>query len=296
MVIIYRKNGVRIMKNKMIVKFKVDKSDKVLELLVKEVDTLYGVTYVLLKSSKILGIEVDEGFTNMYAINPVNDSKVPIYINSKIKEDRVGVPLHNEEDYDYAIKHNIECKQVIEEITGKPHDNEFKKNSIVAIVYDEDNDKYLTINWHDKGGRLFIGGTIKDGETPLDCAIREIEEETGYKKIELIKEVPKINHHYYAFNKDKYFNIECTGFLFKLLDKNKGEQNLDEDEVFSVEWVDKETILKEIKDGLHHKTYEYATKDKVIITDGILVNSNNLDGMMRKEATEVMMKWLKEHN
>ena len=280
------------MKSK-IVKFKLD---KVLEIPVKEVDTLYGITYLLLKSSKELDMDIKEGFTKLYAINPINNLKLPIYIDSKIKEDRVGVPAHNKEDYEYAIKHNIEIKQVIEEVTGEPHDNEFKKNSIVAIVYDEDNDKYLTINWHEKGGRLFIGGTIKEGEKPLDCALREVEEETGYNKLELLKELPKINHHYYAFNKDKYFNIECTGFLFKLKNRKKNKQNLDEDEVFSVEWVDKETVLEEIKDGLHHKTYEYAMQDQVIVTDGILVNSEIVNGLSRKEATKVILKWLEEHN
>ena len=284
------------MKNKVLVKFKVENSDKVLEILVKEVDILFGATYIVLNSSNVLDINLKDGFTDMYAINPVNNDKLPIYIDSSLKEDRVGIPLHNEEDYDYAMRYNLAIKQVIEEVTGKPHEDEYKKNSIVAIVYDEDNDKYLTINWHDKGGRLFIGGTIKDNENPLDCALREVEEETGYNKLKLLKELPKINHHYYAFNKDKYFNIECTGFLFKLLDGNKNEQNLDDDEVFSVEWVDKDTVLKEIKDGLHHKTYEYAMKDKVIITDGILVNSEMLDGMNRKEATEKMVEWLKDNN
>ena len=284
------------MKNSRVVKFKVDNSDKVLEILVKEVGTLYGVSYILLSSNKYLDTKVKSGFTKLYAINPINNCKVPIYIDSTIKEDKVGVPLHNEEDYEYAIKHKIEMKQVIEEVTGKPHDNEFKKNSIVAIVYDEDNDKYLTINWHEKGGRLFIGGTIKEGEKALDCALREVEEETGYNKLKLLKEVPKINHHYYAFNKDKYFNIECTGFLFKLMSNKKNKQNLDEDEVFSVEWVDKDTILKEIKDELHHKTYEYVMKDKVIITDGLLVNSEIVNGLSRKEATKVILEWLKEHN
>ena len=81
-----------------------------------------------------------------------------------------------------------------------------------------------------------------------------------------------------------------------LKNRKKNKQNLDEDEVFSVEWVDKDTILKEIKDELHHKTYEYVMKDKVIITDGLLVNSEIVNGLSRKEATKVILEWLKEHN
>ena len=122
-----------------------------------------------------------------------------------------------------------------------------------GVVYDEKNDKYLTINWKDKGGRLFIGGTRKNNESALDCAIREIREETGYDDLEFIKETFKINHHYYAFNKDKYFEIESTGLFFKLNSDKRQSQELDDDEVFDVEWVTKDTILnvlhtyKEIK-------------------------------------------------
>lgn len=175
------------------------------------------------------------------------------------------------------------------QVTGTPHENEFKKNSIVAIVYDEKNDKYLTINWKDKGGRLFIGGSINDGETPLECALREVAEETGYKNLEFISELPKINHHYYAFNKDKYFNIISTGFLFKLIDDEKGSQNLDEDEEFSVEWVSKEVIESEIKDELHIETYKHSKAiDKIDILD--------LNDLLKSEAIEKTISWLEEHD
>ena len=60
------------------------------------------------------------------------------------------------------------------------------------------------------------------------------------------KETFKINHHYYAYNKDKYFEIESTGLLFNLNSNHQVEQNLDEDEKFSVEWVNKDVIEKEI--------------------------------------------------
>ena len=48
--------------------------------------------------------------------------------------------------------------------------------SYTHLVYDKNNDKYLTINWGENGGRLFIGGTRHDGESALECAKREIKE------------------------------------------------------------------------------------------------------------------------
>ena len=158
----------------------------------------------------------------------------------------MAVPAHDDRDYEFAKKFNIPIVQVLEEVTGTPHEGEKKKNSIVAIVYDKKNDKYLTINWGKNGGRLFIGGTRHDGESALECAKREIKEETGYVDLELICEDFKINHHYYAYNKDSYFNIEATPLLFELKSDKRENQQLDDDEDFSVEWVSKECVEEEI--------------------------------------------------
>ncbi|MBR4830151.1 MAG: leucine--tRNA ligase [Bacilli bacterium] len=240
-------------------------------------------------------------FTGAYAINPVNNTEIPIWISDYVLASYgegaiMAVPAHDERDYDFAKKFNIPIIQVLEEVTGTPHENESTKNSIVAIVYDEKNDKYLTINWHEKGGRLFIGGSIKDGETPLECAIREVEEETGYTDLEFVCEVPKINHHYYAYNKDKYFNIECTGILFKLKSDKQDNRNLDDDEVFDVEWASKDVIDSEIKDELHRKTFEYTSNPGAMIGDGIHINSEFLNGLNKEDAINKMIEFLEENN
>lgn len=206
----------------------------------------------------------------------------------------MAVPAHDTRDYEFAQKFNLPIIQVLEEETGIPNKNESHKNSIVAIVYDEKEDKYLSINWHKNGGRLFIGGTIKENETPLECAIREIAEETGYTDIELVKTLPQIHHHYYAYNKDKYFNIDSTGFLFKLRSNKKTNTNLDSDENFDVEWVSKD-LLSEITDELHLKTYEYSQNFGAMIGDGIHINSGFLNGLNKQEANQKVISYLEEN-
>ena len=233
------------------------------------------------------------------AINPINNKEIPIYISDYVMMNYgtgaiMAVPAHDTRDYDFAKKFGIDIIQVLEEETGTPHSDESKKNSIVAIVYDEKQDKYLTINWCNNGGRLFVGGTIKENESSLECAIREIAEETGYTDISLVKTAFKINHHYYAYNKDKYFNIQATPFLFTLNSDKMVSQNLDDDEKFQVEWVSKDIIQKEIVDELHKKSFEYTVNETAMVGDGIHINSDVLDGLHKEEAISKMISYLEE--
>lgn len=233
------------------------------------------------------------------AINPVNGKEIPIYISDYVMMNYgtgaiMAVPAHDTRDYDFAKKFGIDIIQVLEEETGTPHSDEAKKKSIVAIVYDEKQDKYLTINWGKNGGRLFVGGTMKENESALDCAIREIQEETGYTDISLVRDSFKINHHYYAYNKDKYFNIEATPLLFKLNSDKKVNQNLDDDENFQVEWVSKDVISKEIIDELHKKSFEYTINETAMVGDGVHINSDGLDGLHKEEAISKMISYLEE--
>lgn len=240
-------------------------------------------------------------FTGCYAVNPVNNKEIPIYISDYVLASYgtgtiMAVPAHDDRDFEFATKFNIPIIQVLEEVTGKKHDDESKKESIVAIVYDKEEDKYLTVNWGENGGRLFIFGTRKENESAVDCAIREVLAETGYTDIELVCEDFKINHHYYAYYKDKYFNIEATPLLFALKSKKQDSQNLEEDESFTVEWVDKSTILKEIKDELHLKSFEYVLNPRAMSGDGIHINSDFLNGLNKEDAIDKMIDWLTEHN
>lgn len=233
------------------------------------------------------------------AINPINNKEIPIYISDYVMMNYgtgaiMAVPAHDTRDYDFAKKFGIDIIQVLEEETGTPHSDESMKNSIVAIVYDEKQDKYLTINWGNNGGRLFVGGTIKENESSLECAIREIAEETGYTDISLVKTAFKINHHYYAYNKDKYFNIEATPFLFTLNSDKRVSQNLDDDEKFQVEWVSKDVVSKEIADELHKKSFEYTVNETAMVGDGIHINSDVLDGLHKEEAISKMISYLEE--
>ena len=238
-----------------------------------------------------------EGLTG---INPITEKEIPIYISDYVMMNYgtgaiMAVPAHDERDYEFAKKFGIDIIPVIEQITGTPRKDEKQKNSIVAVLYDEKEDKYLTINWKNLGGRLFIGGTRKENESPLDCAIREIKEETGYTDITYIHDIFPINHHYYAHNKNQAYEIESTGLLFKLNSDKKVETSLDEDEKdnFIVEWVSKDIIEKEIEDELHITTFRNLLNPTAYTSDGKMINSGVLNGLTnKKDSIEKMIKYL----
>ena len=313
------------------VNFKVKDSNREFTVFTTRPDTLFGATYCVLspehelvdeittddkkeavsfykkeaaKKSEMERTELNKDktgvFTGAYAINPVNGKEIPIWISDYVLATYgtgaiMAVPAHDQRDYDFAKEFGIEIIPVIEQVTGEIRENESHKDSIVAVIYDEKNDKYLTINWHELGGRLFVGGTRHENESALDCAKREIMEETGYNDIELVNECFPINHHYYAYNKNKAFSITANGFLFKLNSDRKVETNLDDDEKFTVEWVDRKTIEEEVKDELHITVFNNTLNPCAYAGEGIHVNSDFINGLNKQDAIDKMIEWLEEN-
>ena len=313
------------------VNFKVKDSNREFTVFTTRPDTLFGATYCVLspehelvdeittddkkeavsfykkeaaKKSEMERTELNKDktgvFTGAYAINPVNGKEIPIWISDYVLATYgtgaiMAVPAHDQRDYDFAKEFGLEIIPVIEQVTGEIRENESHKDSIVAVIYDEKNDKYLTINWHELGGRLFVGGTRHENESALDCAKREIMEETGYNDIELVNECFPINHHYYAYNKNKAFSITANGFLFKLNSDRQVDTNLDDDEKFTVEWVDRKTIEEEVKDELHITVFNNTLNPCAYAGEGIHVNSDFINGLNKQDAIDKMIEWLEEN-
>ena len=139
-------------------------------------DTIYGVTYIsvapelnnvfdfvtdeqkenvqkyITKASHLSDIERQVQtrektgvFTGKYAINPINNKRIPIYVADYVLAYYgsgivMGVPAHDERDYEFAKIHNIDIIQVITDKKGKV--NVLKENR--AFVDDSVNT--LSIN------------------------------------------------------------------------------------------------------------------------------------------------------
>ncbi|MDY6063179.1 MAG: leucine--tRNA ligase [Erysipelotrichaceae bacterium] len=130
--------------------FKVAETEETFTVFTTRADTLFGATYCVLapehslvekittkekleevktyiKASALkselerteLNKEKTGVFTGAYAINPVNDKKIPIYISDYVLAGYgegaiMAVPAHDERDYDFAKKFNIDIIPVLE--------------------------------------------------------------------------------------------------------------------------------------------------------------------------------------
>jgi len=143
------------------VEFKVDGSDITFKVFTTRADTLYGVTYVVLApESEITDLVTTEEyrqqveqykefarkqteiermstvkektgvFTGGYAINPVNNEKVPIWIADYVLAGYgtgcvMAVPAHDERDFEFARKFNLPIRRVIRGRDGMPDELPF---------------------------------------------------------------------------------------------------------------------------------------------------------------------------
>ncbi|MGB9789114.1 MAG: leucine--tRNA ligase [Thermotoga caldifontis] len=132
------------------VKFKVEGLDVDIEIFTTRPDTLWGVTFMALAPESplveqivlpelkhdleqflvrvsmqdrhrrgALEAEKEGFFTGRYAVNPVNGERVPIYVANYILMEYgtgaiMGVPAHDQRDYEFAKKYGIPIRQVIQ--------------------------------------------------------------------------------------------------------------------------------------------------------------------------------------
>ena len=74
-------------------------------------------------------------FTGRYVVNPVNDERIPVWVSDYVLMDYgtgavMGVPAHDERDFEFARKFGLEIRRVVEPVDGEaPEDQAFVGHS-----------------------------------------------------------------------------------------------------------------------------------------------------------------------
>jgi leucyl-tRNA synthetase len=287
-------------------------------------DTLFGVTYIVLapenpyigalfenienkkeveeyiaKTKKQADIERTDAkrektgveLKGICAVNPANGEKVPVWIADYVLADYgsgavMAVPAHDERDFEFAKKYHLPSREVIQPETGIPQNNPEFRKSIVAIVRDPMHNTFLSINWGKLGGNLFVGGGREGDEDVIECAKREVAEETGYADLKFIRKTGIIYHNYFAQSKNVARRIEAQAVLFDVVGDATNAPKLEKDEQgkFTVEWLPASVVESNIKDELHKVAYQLLVQEKPYTGDGILLNSAEMSGLSSSVA------------
>lgn len=236
-----------------------------------------------------------EGVT---AVNPVNGEEISIFIADYVLADYgtgaiMAVPAHDERDFEFAQKYNIDVKQVVEPLfvdktksSSPREDLEFvERDVITAIIKHWKDDKYLTLKWKKADWKTFITGGIEDGQTAEEAARMEILEETGYKDLKLVKKLGKSHSKFFHNPKNLNRFAHFESFYFELENDEQDVVSDEEKAKHDVVWMTKRDVEDVIEVGQKF-AFEKIFENKVFTGNGIMVNSGEFDGLDSEEVKE----------
>ena len=242
------------------------------------------------------------------AINPVSKEQVPVWITNYVMGGVgtgaiMGVPAHDERDFDFATKFGLPIKQVVAQkitVTGAAAPRQGKeltnRTVVTGIIYNQKNDSFLLLRRSDKEVS-FVGGTIEAGESSVEALHREIIEETGYTNFEIKKAAfPNFFGSGYKLRTDK----NCLDFEhFYIVElNNEDRQEISKEELAKQEpfWVLRTQVADTITLTTHQYMWDVYSKNKICFSEnGTAINSDFLNGLQTFEAKEKMIAWLEEH-
>lgn len=117
-----------------------------------------------------------------------------------------------------------------------------ERNAITAVLRDPKNGKYLGLKWKKIDWDTLITGGIEEGQTAEEAAMAEIREETGYKNLRLVGELPRYHSKFFHGPKgeNRFAHFQC--FLFELVDDEHEEINADEQTKHEPVWLSTEEL------------------------------------------------------
>jgi leucyl-tRNA synthetase len=316
-------------------------SDEQIEVFTTRADTLFGCTYLVISPEHPLVNKLGHHIQNfdeikeyivkakqksdlertelqkektgvklygIFAINPINNEEIPVYIADYVLSTYgtgavMAVPAHDQRDFEFAKKYNIEIKEVITpkviDKKNPPRENveTVFRRAIQAILINPKDGKVLTLKWKKFPWTTFITGGVEAGEDIVDSAKREIIEETGYKNIKYVRTLGgPVESHFHASHKSENRKALFSGLVFELTDEAHNEVSTKESEIHDACWMSWDEIAKD--QTITCAEYEiwldrFFNPEHAFTDYGILSNSDKFDGLTSAEAKSQITEKLK---
>ena len=254
--------------------------------------------------NKLEKIGIDTGIK---AINPANNKEIPIYIANYILSDYgtgaiMAVPAHDERDYEFAKKYNIEIKQSVaaffenkEDLKVRNDCEIIKRRNIHAIIRNPKNNKYLFVKFKKEGWQSMVTGGVEEGESLIESAIREVKEETGYKNLIHIKSHGDdfvVHSKFFAPHKNVNRYMIASALCFDLIDEDKAELVQEEKDLLDIVWIDADQAENYMTHINQKMIWNACVSNFIFTGDGILINSDQFNDMTSEEARQKITEYV----
>ncbi len=269
---------------KITIHFKIKDCNKKIDIETTRPDLIFGITFILTPDEELVGKK---------AIHPITKELLPIFKGNNYK---IGIPGHNDEDYEFALKNNLPLKQVIMPVNASLDANRPKegkawsyRQNVVLVVKYPSSDEYLYIDYNKQPWKCFISGGVEEGETAKEAAIRELQEESSFIDIKTIKELPfKMANVFYAAHKGINRYSTVTSFYIELNSDEQIEMPEEELQEHTIKWALKDELYKILENGFTDQIWltKQALKDiKAYTGNGKYINSGFLNDLEDREES-----------
>lgn len=293
-------------------------------------DTLYGATYMVLAPEHELVVKHRESIANwsevetyikqaankkemdrlddtkektgvkldgITATNPASGEEILVYIADYVLASYgtgaiMAVPAHDERDYAFAKKFEIEIKPVVAQQFNSINQEVVENRTGVYGLIENEKGEFLLQYLKNEDYFWIPGGGMDPGETELETLKREIAEESGYLDFEIVERLPDV---FFDYVGRKGLGGRNRTIIYRIkIDSNSATQEIamTEDEIaagLELHWIAPSDLQKRLQEGHRERAaliHQSMTADanEPFTGTGRLINSGEFDGMDSEEA------------
>ena len=122
-----------------------------------------------------------------------------------------------------------------------------RARSAGGVVFRRDGGRHaILLLKHESGKWMLPKGTIEQGETPEEVALREVGEETGISRVRVVADLGEERYHFFWRSEDTYYDKTVRYYLLEFLGGEEAAPQSEEGFV-ACEWVGLDEAFERIK-------------------------------------------------